>query len=138
VSVTVKNLKEINATSGSFVKNENIFKADTLLVIATSGAEINFLLNGNAITTVATSGSELKISGFSNSHTATATSGASINAKSFESKNGVAIVTSGADIDIFASESLNATATSGGDIKYHGNPKKSTKKITSGGNVSGN
>jgi len=136
VFVTVKNLNEINATSGSYLKNDSTFKADTLLVIATSGADINFAVKGNSITTVATSGADLKVSGYTNYHNATATSGASIKATSLESVDVTATVTSGADIDVFASESINATATSGGDIDYFGNPKKSTNKTTSGGSVS--
>jgi len=138
VLVTVKNLNEINATSGAYIKNDGTFKSDTLLVIATSGADINFAVKGNSLTTVATSGADLKISGFTNSHNATATSGASIRATSLESEGVTATVTSGADIDVFASESINATATSGGDINYAGNPKKTTKKTTSGGSVSKN
>lgn len=136
ILVTVKNLNEINATSGSYVKNDGTFKSDTLLVIATSGANIDFAIKGNAITTVATSGADLKISGYSNNHNATATSGASIKATSLESVDVTATVTSGADIDVFASESINATATSGGGIDYVGNPKKATKKTTSGGSIS--
>jgi len=138
VFVTVKNLNEISATSGAFVTNETIFKTDTLSVIATSGAEINFSVEANSIITVATSGADLKIAGKTKAHNSNATSGASIRAKSLESETVVANVTSGAENDIFASESINATATSGGDIDYAGNPKKSTKKTTSGGSISGN
>lgn len=136
VLVTVKNLNEINATSGSYLKSDSTFKTDTLLVIATSGADINFAVKGNSITTVATSGADIKISGTTDYHNATATSGASIKATSLESTDVTATVTSGADIDVFASESINATATSGGDIDFYGNPKKSTNKTTSGGSVS--
>lgn len=138
VFVTVKNLHELSATSGVFVNNETIFKADTLTVIATSGAEINFSVEANSIITVATSGADLKIAGKANYHNSNATSGASIRAKSLESATVFANVTSGADIDIFASETFNANATSGGDINYFGNPKKATKKTTSGGSISEN
>lgn len=138
VFVTVKNLHELSATSGAFVTNENIFKSDTLRIIATSGAEIEFSVEATSIVTVATSGADLKIAGKAKTHNSSATSGASIRAKSLESETVVANVTSGADIDIFASETFNANATSGGDINYFGNPKKATKKTTSGGSISGN
>lgn len=138
VFVTVKNLHELSTTSGAFVNNETIFKADTLTVIATSGAEINFSVEANSIITVATSGADLKIAGKANYHNSNATSGASIRAKSLESATVFANVTSGADIDIFASETFNANATSGEDINYFGNPKKATKKTTSGGSISEN
>ena len=46
------------------------------------------------------------------------------------------ISTSGADINVYASESLNAKATSGGDVDFRGNPKNVDKKESSGGDIS--
>lgn len=136
IIVTVKNLEELNATSGAYVTSETPFKADTLRLIATSGADINFKVEANSITTAATSGADIEISGKTNYHNSSATSGADINAKLLESKEVTASVTSGAAIDIFASESLSASATSGGDIDYFGNPEKTTKSSNSGGSIS--
>lgn len=136
ILVTVKNLNELTATSGAFIKNDKLFSADTLTVIATSGADIEFLVSGNSLITVATSGADLEVSGNTTYHNATATSGASINAKKLEGETVIATATSSADIDVLVSENLTASATSGGDIDYFGNPQKINKKSNSGGSIS--
>ena len=117
VYLTVKNLEGLTATSGSDVYTEDILKVETIKVSATSGADI-------------------RISGTANNHTSRANSGASIEAYKLISKNATVNVSSGADINIYASESINAKASSGGDIDFKGNPREINKKSSSGGSVS--
>ena len=136
VHVTVKNLEELNATSGSDVYSTNEITTKDFNVTATSGADVDITVNAENVKSSATSGSDLKISGVSVNHTSEANSGASIDAYNLESKNAFAFVTSGADINIYASEKIEANANSGGDIDYKGNPKQTKKNSNSGGSIS--
>ncbi|SDR78663.1 Putative auto-transporter adhesin, head GIN domain [Polaribacter sp. KT25b] len=136
IYVTVKNLETLTATSGAEVYAKESLKVNNLRISATSGAEINISVNANTVETNATSGADIEISGISNKYITNATSGASIDAYELKSKNVIAKVTSGADINLFVSEKLDAKATSGGDIDFKGNPKKVDKKSTSGGSIS--
>jgi len=136
VYVTIKNLEAITATSGSEVYTNEILKVDNLNISATSGADIHISVDANTVETTATSGSDIEVSGVSNNHISKATSGASIDAYQLRSKNVTVRVTSGADINVYASESIDAKATSGGDIDFKGSPKKVNKKTSSGGSVS--
>ena len=136
IYVTISDLEELSATSGSDVYAKETIKVNELQISATSGADIHISVDANSVETSATSGSDIEISGVANNHSTSATSGASIDAYELQSKNVTARVTSGADINVFASESLNASATSGGDIDFKGNPKKVDKTTTSGGSVS--
>lgn len=136
VYVTFKSLESLTATSGSDVYTKETIKVDNIEISTTSGADINISINANSIETSATSGSDIEVSGTANNHTTRATSGASIEAYQLRSKNVTAKVTSGADINVYASESINARATSGGDIDYRGNPKNVDKKESSGGDIS--
>ncbi len=43
--------------------------------------------------------------------------------------------TSGADITVNTSKELTARATSGGDVKYYGNPEKVDKSDSSSGSI---
>ena len=52
------------------------------------------------------------------------------------SKNVIVNATSGAGINIYASEKLDAKANSGGDIDFKGNPKSVNKNSSSGGDIS--
>ncbi|WP_430928965.1 head GIN domain-containing protein [Polaribacter marinivivus] len=136
VYVTVKNLEGLTATSGSDVYTEDVLKVETIKVSATSGADIRIALDADTVETSATSGSDIRISGTANNHTSSANSGASIEAYKLISKNATVQVSSGADINIYASESINAKASSGGDIDFKGNPREMNKKSSSGGSVS--
>lgn len=136
VYVTFKTLESLTATSGSDVYTKETIKVDNIEISTTSGADINMSIDANSIETSATSGSDIEVSGTANNHITRATSGASIEAYQLRSKNVTAKVTSGADINVYASESINARATSGGDIDYRGNPKNVDKKESSGGDIS--
>lgn len=138
IYVTIKELETLAATSGAEVYAKETLTTKNLTVSATSGAEITISVDADAIETNATSGADIAISGISNTHISKATSGATVDAFKLQSKNVTAIVTSGADINIYASENLDAKATSGGGIDFTGNPKKVIKTTTSGGSVSTN
>ncbi|MEN8835074.1 MAG: head GIN domain-containing protein [Polaribacter sp.] len=136
VYVTVKGLTSIVATSGSNVYTEEELSVENINIVSTSGADIDLNLNANSVISTATSGSDIKLNGTTIQHTCSATSGASIEAYDLTSENVTVNVTSGADINIYASVSLEARATSGGDIDFKGNPKNVKKSSTSGGSIS--
>jgi hypothetical protein len=136
VYVTIKNLEALTATSGADVYTNEALEVNNLNINATSGADIHVSVDANTIETTATSGSNIEVSGISNNHISKATSGASIDAYQLRSKNVTVKVTSGANINVYASESIDAKATSGGDIDFKGSPKKVNKKTSSGGSVS--
>ena len=136
IHISIKDFNELIATSGSTIYTENTLKLNSLRVVTTSGANTEITVDTESIATVATSGANLNIMGKTANHTSSATSGSSINAYNLKSKNTTVNVTSGANINIYASENLDAKATSGGDIDFKGNPKKITKKTTSGGSIS--
>ncbi|MCH3884686.1 head GIN domain-containing protein [Tenacibaculum aquimarinum] len=135
VHLTLTNIEELIATSGSDVYTENTIKATNFKVSVTSGADAKIEVDAENVESNATSGADLSISGSTTKHTSSATSGSSIYAFGLKSKQTNASVTSGADIDVYASESIDARATSGGDIDYKGNPTNVNKKETSGGDV---
>ena len=136
IHVTVKNLEELDASSGSDVFSENTILTSNFKVNVSSGADVKIEVNAESVYSSTNSGSDLKIFGETENHTANASSGSSIDAYNLISKNVTVNVNSGADINIFASENLNANANSGGDIDYRGNPKVLNKKSSSGGSIS--
>jgi len=136
IHVTIKDLNVLTATSGSDVYGKGIINTDEISISATSGADINIKVNATSVETNSTSGSDIHISGITINHASNATSGSEIEAYELESKNTLAKATSGADIDIYASEKIEAKANRGGDIDFKGNPKSIVKKTTSGGSIS--
>lgn len=126
----------IEATSGSDVYTEDEITADIFDAHTSSGAEARIMVKAETVNSSSSSGAELKIKGRTKYHNANASSGSSIKAYGLQSKNATVKVSSGAAIDIFASESLTAKASSGGDIDYKGNPTSIDKRKSSGGSIS--
>lgn len=135
VYLTVTSIEELRATSGSDVYSQGVIKARDLDVSTSSGADMRIEVDADNVTSSSTSGSDLRISGTTNTHSTSATSGSSVHAYGLESKDVTARVSSGADISVYASESIEARASSGGDIRYKGNPEKVNKKSSSGGGI---
>lgn len=135
ISVSFNNLKAIKGTSGCDITSTNTLILDTLDIEASSGGDINLSLEANHVSCSATSGSDVKLSGVSSTLHLKASSGADIKAKDFKAQEAVASVSSGADIKVYATESLKMTATSGGDIRYYGNPQNIIKTEAVSGDV---
>lgn len=136
IYVTIKNLEALTATSGANIYAKETLEVKDIKISATSGADIRISVDANTVETSSTSGADIDISGITNKHISRANSGASIDAYNLKSKNTFVRVSSGADINIHASESIEAKASSGGDIDFKGSPKKISKKSSSGGSIS--
>ena len=134
VMVSFKDISAITSTSGSDVYSTNTISANHLKLKSTSGSDMKLDVNTSILECKSTSGSDLKLSGKTEKLIAEATSGSDIKASNLMAESSQVKATSGADISVNTSKELTAKATSGGDIRYYGNPEKVNKK----GGVSGN
>ncbi len=135
VYVTASSINEISVSSGAEVISENTINSDDLKIRATSGSDVRLQLNVANLNCNTTSGANARLVGKASSFTAESTSGSDIKAQELETETCNVKVTSGADIYVNVTESLDANATSGGDIKYIGNPKKVQKNVSSSGSI---
>ncbi len=135
VFVTLDSLKKLTASSGSSVRSENILKVTDLEVSTSSGANLTIEVHANHLTTSSSSGSQTEVSGQTTTYKTSASSGSSIHAYLLRSQEVIAKASSGASLQVFAAESLNAKASSGGNISFKGTPEKVTKSTSSGGGV---
>ena len=135
VMLSVKTISAIKATSGSDVYSENTLKVSNLELTSTSGADIKLDVKTETLDCTSTSGSDIKLSGTTKTFIASATSGSDIDASQLQAETSNVRATSGADISVNTSKALTAKATSGGDIRYSGNPEKISKSDTSAGRV---
>jgi len=136
VYVSLKTIDELNASSGSDVNSESLLKLDKLECDVSSGAGVKLELEVNNLNVETSSGSDISLKGKATSLEVSASSGSDIDAKELESKKCKASVSSGSDIAVNVTESLEAHASSGGDIVYSGNPKSKDIRESSGGDVS--
>lgn len=122
VMLDVVNLKKIKGTSGSDVFSTNTITAENLEISANSGSDIHLSIEAETVNAKASSGSDIKLDGTTNSLTAQASSGADIKAKELIVQKVNAKASSGADVTISVTNELEANASSGGSVKYYGNP----------------
>jgi len=135
VYVTLKSLVNLDASSGSDVVSENLLKGNTIEVSVSSGSDVKLNLEYQEIRIDSSSGSDAELSGSCNNLKAESSSGSDIDATGLKSKNCQVNVSSGADAIVFVTDELKANASSGGDIRYLGNPGSKDINESSGGDV---
>ena len=138
IYLTAVNINNIRTSSGAQVKGENTIKTTSISLKSSSGSGMNLDLIADNVVSDASSGANIKLSGKTQTFEGDASSGSHIKAINLESEISKADVSSGANIDVYASEKITAHASSGGDIDYSGNPKTVSKSKSSGGSVSKN
>ena len=131
VYVAVKNLNEINASSGASVKAEEI-KTDNLKINLSSGAIGEIIVLVSQIDADASSGTLIRISGKTDTQKINLSSGSSYDAEDLISKSAEMDVSSGSSAKVNVSDSLDVNISSGGIVQYTGSPKISSN-ISSGG-----
>ncbi|MFW5832027.1 MAG: head GIN domain-containing protein [Prolixibacteraceae bacterium] len=135
VYVTVKNLERIEASSGSDVESENVLEGDQLEVKTSSGSDIKLDVYYKTLSLHSGSGSDARISGKVKTFIAEASSGSDIKARELKTTISKLKASSGSDINVTVTDEVYAKASSGGDIKYYGNPQIKDTDSSSGGDV---
>ena len=133
VLVSFTDIEGIEAWGGSDVYSTNTIKTENLRIKTTSGSDMELNIDVDVADCEATSGSDLRLEGNTNKLFAEATSGSDIKANNLIANICNARATSGADVIVYTVDKLHASASSGGDVKYYGNPKN----VQSDGGVSG-
>lgn len=131
VYVAVKNLNEINASSGASVKAEEI-RTDNFKINLSSGALGEIIVLASQIDADASSGSVIRISGKTDTQNINLSSSGNYDAENLSSKTAYVNVSSGSSAKVNVSDSLNVNISSGGVVQYVGSPKVSSD-ISSGG-----
>ncbi|GAB1451270.1 hypothetical protein MASR2M47_13260 [Draconibacterium sp.] len=135
VYVSVKELVKLDASSGSDVNSENTLTGESLEVRASSGSDVNLDIYFKNFSVDTSSGSDARISGKTKNFEASASSGSDIKAQDLESVICKVSVSSGSDATVNVSDELYANASSGGDVRYYGNPQVKDINESSGGDV---
>lgn len=137
VYVSVKELDKLYASAGADVVSESVLKLNKLDMDASSGSDIRLELEAGSLSADSSSGSDISLKGKVDILQVNASSGGDIDAGNLQSKKCRAGTSSGSDISIYVTDELNASASSGGDISYSGNPKIKDINESSGGDVRG-
>ncbi|MBR9916037.1 MAG: DUF2807 domain-containing protein [Algicola sp.] len=135
IMVNFKTIDRISTSSGSDVISTNVITANDLEIFTSSGSDVELEVDVENLICESSSGSDIKLSGSTNTFRAEASSGSDIKAGDLKAVKTKAEANSGADITVNTSEELTASANSGGDINYYGNPQKVEKNDGPSGNI---
>ncbi len=135
VYVTVPNLDEIEASSGSNIFSETKLVFRELKTKTSSGSNVTLEINSEKTEFTSSSGSNIKLRGSTNSFNAKASSGSNIKAEELTAENCEVKASSGSNIWITPKNNFSADVSSGANIFVYGNPKNSNIEKSSGGNV---
>lgn len=135
VYVTYVNLNKISASSASNVFSEGTIKTSSIEINASSAASVEVSLDANEVTADVSSAGDIVLEGKARSVEAEASSAGDIDAYRLESESVRARANSAGSIKVTATKSLDARASSGGDVRYRGNPMKTNTDSSSGGSV---
>jgi len=126
----------IDASSGSSVKGKfNISK--TSYIEASSGSNVKVDINTGSISVKSSSGSNVNIEGDADEGMIDVSSGAVIKAENLRLVNGEVESTSGSSVSVNVKDKMRVKASSGGSVRYKGNPKiDSDVSKMSGGSLS--
>ncbi|PJJ68289.1 DUF4252 domain-containing protein [Chryseobacterium geocarposphaerae] len=133
VNAVKENNMVIDASSGSIVKGKFMISNNTT-VEATSGSDIKININSKNFTFKGSSGSNTTFEGQTGIASFDMSSGALCNAENLKANMADAESSSGSSLSVNVTDKLKAKASSGGIIKYKGNPEiTSDISKTSGG-----
>lgn len=135
VTVYYKKLRSIRGHAGAKIASNELIEADKLIARATSGAEVRLDINVNALEGTANEGGILELKGKTESQEATANTGGQYRAFDLECQRTSARASTGGQIEIVATETLDANANLGGEIRYKGNPDERNRRTVLGGGV---
>jgi len=135
VKVLARRIESVAATSGSDVLGQNLINSDRLKIQSSSGATLKLDIATNDLDMSASSGADAELKGKATNVNGSASSGAGIKAGDLLTQSSKLEVSSGANISVSISKSLDGHASSGGSISYRGNPQNVTKDKSSGGSI---
>jgi hypothetical protein len=136
ISVKMPRVEGIEVGSGATLESGNTLRGTNIKITANGGSSITLDLEADNISTEANSGSSVTLKGIALVFTPTAGEGSSITAKSLTANDVTAAASSGSSVEVQAAVSLNADASGGSSIEYHGEPTKVVVNKDSGGDVS--
>ncbi|MGB5419815.1 head GIN domain-containing protein [Algibacter sp.] len=135
VHVSFRDISSITSSSGSDVYSTNTIHSERLDLKSSSGSDMKLDVNTSVLNCDSSSGSDIRLSGKTIKLVAEASSGSDIKAADLMAESSEVKASSGADITVNTSKYLTARASSGGDVRYYGNPEKVDKSDSSSGSV---
>jgi hypothetical protein len=131
----VNDIAVLDANEGASIVSDETMKQQHLEVKTQEGAKIKLNIDTKYLIVKSVSGGIVSLVGSTESQTIEATTGGIYSGFDLQSKQAIAMSSSGANVEVKASELLDANVRFGGSIYYRGTPEVLKTKITIGGTI---
>jgi len=128
-------LQSIDASEGSYIISEDVFKQPSLDITSREGAEIRLKLDVDKAKIKSVTGGIIKISGSAENQDASLGTGGILEAQNLETSQTTVVITTGGEADVRATNLVDAKVRAGGTITIFGSPKQVNKKTSLGGSI---
>lgn len=135
IFVSLPKIELLSCTSGAKVICEDMIAADVIELKTTSGGNMKIEIDAQKAIVASSSGGFVEVFGNTKQCMVEASSGSSIDGQKLITKEAIATVSSGASITIYAQNQLQAQASSGGSVKYLGDPEIVSKNTSVSGSI---
>jgi len=135
VYVTYVDIARISSSSASSIFTDGILKTSALEISCASAGNVELKVEAESVSIDVASAGDVTLEGKAKRLTLEASTAGSVDAYNFECETVEATAASGATVKIAVSKSLKAEASSGGSIRYRGNPSSTDTDSSSGGSV---
>ncbi len=136
ITIPVEDIDKIILSGSGEIDSRFTLEGDHFKTIVSGSGNINISVDVNHLDAMVTGSGEIILEGDASTVDFTLTGSGEIEASGVEASTGKAKITGSGDIDMHASEILDAFITGSGDVVCKGNPKKQKTKITGSGDIS--
>jgi len=133
--VTYVTLEKISASSAGNFFSDGEIKTKIMDISASSAASVELKLVAESVSIDVSSAGDVVLEGRSKELEVDVSSGGEVDAYSFESEQVEVSVSSGGSAKVNATAKLNASASSGGTVRFRGNPGRTNSNASSGGSI---
>jgi len=137
ITIIYKKLRGITAQAGALVESAVTLEGDKFEFDVSSGADAKFDVKANTIDVIASEGGMLILSGSAESQEVKVVTGGQYEGFDLECDYTFVKANTGAEAEVVARKALEATANTGGEIFYKGNPEKKEVSTFLAGEIRG-
>lgn len=135
IKLYFKKLESIDASEGTYVSCDFIFKQTSLELNAKEGSEINISLDVEKVSSKVNSGGIINIDGKAKNQNCTITSGGTLIASELHTAQTAISVAAGGKAEVYATTLVDAKVKAGGSIYIYGKPKQINQETLLGGTI---
>lgn len=136
VTVVMPTIEAVTITGSGDLRTEGSFTGTDLALSVNGSGDLRLAasLSGAVTTTVVGSG-DVRLSGRCASHSVKVSGSGDIHAEQMQATAATVKISGSGDVSVAATESLDASVSGSGDVRYAGNPKQVVKHVSGSGSI---